>query len=221
MDFSGSSLQECFRIPYLLGSTVDTCTCVSRGDLRTNIPFFLREGGLRILRSVLAGFTARVLGQFLGSCTQVQGWWVMSTGTWLPRIRCRHWRAWIDTFVKYHVRTTTTSPSPLLPAAQVPGQTQNHNHQHNHQHNHHNTDNQNNHNNKTTTQQQHNNIGQLVPLSLVLEVFLLLSCSFFMSSGLVSGFVLKLLFLSLVGLGVQFQCRLFLLVQALIFGVLL
>ena len=35
-----------------------------------------------------------------------------------------------------------------------------------------------------------------------------------------SGFVLKLLFLSLVGLGVQFQCRLFLLVQALTFGVL-
>ena len=63
-------------------------------------------------------------------------------------------------------------------------------------------------------------IGQLVPLSSVLVVFLLLSCSFFMSSGLVSGSVLKLLFLSLVGLGVQFQCRLFLLVQALIFGVL-
>ena len=35
-----------------------------------------------------------------------------------------------------------------------------------------------------------------------------------------SGFVLRLLVLSLVGLGVQFQCRLFLLVQALIFGVL-
>ena len=51
-------------------------------------------------------------------------------------------------------------------------------------------------------------------------VFLLLSCSFFMSSGLVSGFALRLLFLNLVGLGVQFQCRLFLLVQALIFGVL-
>ena len=41
-----------------------------------------------------------------------------------------------------------------------------------------------------------------------------------MSSGLVSGFALRLLFLNLVGLGVQFQCRLFLLVQALIFGVL-
>ena len=40
-------------------------------------------------------------------------------------------------------------------------------------------------------------------------VFLLLSCSFFMNSGLVNGFVLRLLFLSLVGLGVQFQCRLF------------
>ena len=51
-------------------------------------------------------------------------------------------------------------------------------------------------------------------------LFLLLSCSFFVSSGLVSGFVLRQLFLNLVGLGVQFQCRLFLLVQALIFGVL-
>ena len=63
-------------------------------------------------------------------------------------------------------------------------------------------------------------IGRLVMLSLVLEVCLLLSCSFFMSSWLVNGFFLRLLFLSLVGLDVQFQCRLFLLVQALIFGVL-
>ena len=35
-----------------------------------------------------------------------------------------------------------------------------------------------------------------------------------------NGFFLRLLFLGLVGLGVPFQCRLFLLVQALIFGVL-
>ena len=53
-------------------------------------------------------------------------------------------------------------------------------------------------------------IGRLVMLSLVLEVCLLLSCSFFMSSGLVNDLFLRLLFLSLVGLGVQFQCRLFL-----------
>ena len=47
----------------------------------------------------------------------------------------------------------------------------------------------------------------------------LLSCSFCMSSGLVNDFVLKVLFLGIGGLDVQFQCRLFLLVKALIFGV--
>ena len=61
-------------------------------------------------------------------------------------------------------------------------------------------------------------IGRLVMLSLVLGVFHLLKCSFCMSSGLVNDFVLKVLFLGIGGLDVQFQCRLFLLVQALIFG---
>ena len=46
----------------------------------------------------------------------------------------------------------------------------------------------------------------------------MLKCSFCMSSGLVNDFVLKVLFLGIGGLDVQFQCRLFFLVQALIFG---
>ena len=49
-------------------------------------------------------------------------------------------------------------------------------------------------------------------------VFHLLRCSFCMSCGLVKDFVLRVLFLGIGGLDVQFQCRLFLLVQALIFG---
>ena len=61
-------------------------------------------------------------------------------------------------------------------------------------------------------------IGRLVLLSLVLGVFHLLKCSFCMSCGLVKDFVLRVLFLGIGGLDVQFQCRLFLLVQALIFG---
>ena len=52
-------------------------------------------------------------------------------------------------------------------------------------------------------------------------VFRMLSCSFFMSSGLVRGCLLRERFLGIFGTGVQFQCRLFLLVQALIFGALL
>ena len=46
----------------------------------------------------------------------------------------------------------------------------------------------------------------------------MLSFLFFMNSRLVRGFSLKKLFLDVRGLIVQFQCRLFLLVQALIFG---
>ena len=60
--------------------------------------------------------------------------------------------------------------------------------------------------------------GRLVLLILVLWVFLLLRCSFFMSCGLVRDFVLRVLSLSIGGLDVQFQCRLFLLVQVLKFG---
>ena len=48
--------------------------------------------------------------------------------------------------------------------------------------------------------------------------FLMLSFLFFMSFGLVRSFSLKRLFLDARGLIAQFQCRLFLLVQALIFG---
>ena len=62
-------------------------------------------------------------------------------------------------------------------------------------------------------------IGKLALLILVLGMFHLLRCSYCMSYGLVRDFVLKVLFLGIGGLDVQFQCRLFLLVQALIFGV--
>ena len=60
--------------------------------------------------------------------------------------------------------------------------------------------------------------GRLVLFIFVLGVFHLLRCSFFMSCGLVRDFVLRVLSLSIGGLDVQFQCRLFLLVQVLIFG---
>ena len=46
----------------------------------------------------------------------------------------------------------------------------------------------------------------------------MLSCLSFMSFGLVRGFSLRRLFLGIFDPGVQFQCRLFRLVQALIFG---
>ena len=55
---------------------------------------------------------------------------------------------------------------------------------------------------------------------LGLVVFLLLSCSFFMSFVLVRGCLWRRRFLAIFGQGVQFQCRLFRLVQALIFGAL-
>ena len=61
-------------------------------------------------------------------------------------------------------------------------------------------------------------IGLLVLVTLVLGVFHLLNCSFCMNCGLVRDFVLRMPFLGVGGLDVQFQCRLFLLVQALIFG---
>ena len=63
-------------------------------------------------------------------------------------------------------------------------------------------------------------IGRLPLMILVLGVSHSLSYLFCMSFGLVNGFLLRKLFLSVGGSGVQFQCRLFLLVQALIFGVL-
>ena len=47
----------------------------------------------------------------------------------------------------------------------------------------------------------------------------MLSCSFFMSFGLVRGCLLKRLILVTSAQDAQFQCRLFRLVQALIFGV--
>ena len=50
--------------------------------------------------------------------------------------------------------------------------------------------------------------------------FFMLSCSFFMIFGLVRGCLLRERFLVIFGMGVQFQCRLFRLVQALIFGAL-
>ena len=49
-------------------------------------------------------------------------------------------------------------------------------------------------------------------------VSLMLSCLFFMSVGLVGGCLWKRLILVIFGQDVQFQCRLFCLVQALIFG---
>ena len=55
---------------------------------------------------------------------------------------------------------------------------------------------------------------------LVLVVCLMLSFLFYMSCGLVRGWFLKRHIHVIFGLGVQFQCRLFLLVQALIFGAL-
>ena len=53
---------------------------------------------------------------------------------------------------------------------------------------------------------------------LGLVVFLMLSFLSYMSCGLVRGWFLRRLILVIFGLGVQFQCRLFPLVQALIFG---
>ena len=52
----------------------------------------------------------------------------------------------------------------------------------------------------------------------LLGVFLMWSYSFFMSFGLVRGCLLKRPILAIFGQGVQFQCQLFFLVQALIFG---
>ena len=63
-------------------------------------------------------------------------------------------------------------------------------------------------------------IGLLVVWILGLVVFLTWNCSFFMSFGLARGCLLRKLNLAIVGQGVQFQCRLFRLVQALIFGAL-
>ena len=62
--------------------------------------------------------------------------------------------------------------------------------------------------------------GLLVGLDLgVVVVFLMWNCSFFVSFGLVRGCLWRGLLLVILDQGVQFQCRLFLLVQALIFGV--
>ena len=57
-------------------------------------------------------------------------------------------------------------------------------------------------------------------LTLVLVVSLMLSCSFFMSFGLVKGCLWRRLILVTSAQDVKFQCRLFHLVQALVFGVL-
>ena len=61
-------------------------------------------------------------------------------------------------------------------------------------------------------------IGPLLIMTWVLVVFPMLIFLFFMSFGLVRGFSLRRLFLVVGGLIAEFQCRLFLLVQALIFG---
>ena len=61
-------------------------------------------------------------------------------------------------------------------------------------------------------------IGLRLVWILELVVFLMWDCSFFMNFGLVRGCLLKRPILAIFGQGVQFQCRLFLLVQALIFG---
>ena len=61
-------------------------------------------------------------------------------------------------------------------------------------------------------------IGLLVGLILELVVFLIWSFLSYMSFGLVRGSLWKKLALVTSGKGVQFQCRLFLLVQALLFG---
>ena len=61
-------------------------------------------------------------------------------------------------------------------------------------------------------------IGPLTVVIWGLAVSPMLIFLFFMNSGLVGGFSLRKLFLDVRGLIVQFQCRLFLLVQALIFG---
>ena len=60
--------------------------------------------------------------------------------------------------------------------------------------------------------------GLMVVWIWVLVAFPLLNCSFFMNFGLVRDCLLRGRFLGIFGTGVQFQCRLFLLVQALIFG---
>ena len=52
-----------------------------------------------------------------------------------------------------------------------------------------------------------------------LVAFLMWSCSFFMSFGLERGSLWTRLILVIFDQGVQIQCQLFLLVQALIFGV--
>ena len=59
-------------------------------------------------------------------------------------------------------------------------------------------------------------IGLLVVWILGLLVSLMLNCLFFMSLGLVRGCLWRRLILAIFGRGVQFQCRLFHLVQALI-----
>ena len=61
-------------------------------------------------------------------------------------------------------------------------------------------------------------MGLLGVWILVSVVFPMWSCSFFMSFGLVRGCLWKRLSFGIFVLRAQFQCRLFLLVQALIFG---
>ena len=62
-------------------------------------------------------------------------------------------------------------------------------------------------------------VGLLVVLILGLVVFLLLKYSFYTSCGLVRGWSWRRPFSGIGGLDAQFQCRLFRVVQALIFGV--
>ena len=62
-------------------------------------------------------------------------------------------------------------------------------------------------------------IGLLVVWILGLVAFLMSSCSFFMSFGQETHSLWRRLILVIFDQGVQFQCRLFLLVQALIFGI--
>ena len=106
-------------IPCLLGSTADTCTCVSLQRYLAN-PDFPREGGLRILRSMLAGLSVSVL-VFGRPCTEVQGRGPCPQGHG-PRKRCILACVWTNT------HTLMSRPH---------HNHHNHNNHHNHSQNHH------------------------------------------------------------------------------------
>ena len=72
---------------------------------------FPLENGLRLLRWTFAELTARVLFFLEGSrepCRLVQGLGVMSTGTWLPTVRCK----FCSDLDKHVVAQVTSPPQP-------------------------------------------------------------------------------------------------------------